>query len=340
MRRLSNVGLKNCVIGLCKYGVIGNSLSLEASSICQLKCPECSQAKGNVGIIGKGYLRFHDFKTFVEKHPHFKKIELSNYGEIFLNPELKDIIRYAHDAGIKLTARNGVNFNTVDDEMLEILVKYQFQKISVSIDGATPDTYAIYRKGGHLLAVLENIRKINTLKQHYHSIYPALDWQFILFGHNEHELPLARKMASDLNMRFKLKLNWSTDYSPPQHENGSLLQEIGGITRQDYQHKTQKMYMAKICTQLWFAPQINWDGKVLGCCVNKWGDFGNAFETPLQEILKSKKYRSAKGMVLGLKKHDTDVPCYYCNHYQNMQKMGKFLLSQIRVNDFFKSRWT
>lgn len=37
-------------------------------------------------------------------------------------------------------------------------------------------------------------------------------------------------------------------------------------------------------------PQINWDGKLLGCCLNFWGDFGgNAFEQGLERILTSEK---------------------------------------------------
>ena len=39
------------------------NLSIDASTICQLKCPECSNTKGIIknGIIGSGNLRFSDF---------------------------------------------------------------------------------------------------------------------------------------------------------------------------------------------------------------------------------------------------------------------------------------
>jgi len=36
---------------------------------------------------------------------------------------LNEIVRYAYQAGIKLTANNGVNFNSVSDDILETLVK-------------------------------------------------------------------------------------------------------------------------------------------------------------------------------------------------------------------------
>ena len=37
-----------------------------------------------------------------------------------------------------------------------------------------------------------------------------MKWQFIIFGHNEHELPQARQMAEELGMVFKPKLNYKT----------------------------------------------------------------------------------------------------------------------------------
>jgi hypothetical protein len=40
----------------------------------------------------------------------------------------------------------------------------------------------------------------------YRSPYPHLRWQFIVFPHNEHELPKARAMAQELGMRFFAKL--------------------------------------------------------------------------------------------------------------------------------------
>jgi len=37
-------------------------------------------------------------------------------------------------------------------------------------------------------------------------------------------------------------------------------------------------YGASFCRMLWEEPQINWDGKILGCCCNYWKAFpGNAF---------------------------------------------------------------
>lgn len=199
--------MRDYVSNYTKYGIIGNWIMIEASSKCQLKCPECLQNKGSMDFIGKGHLKFADFKYFIDNHPRFKHIELSNYGEIFLNPELKDIIKYAYKKSVHLYVFNGSNFNNVSDEVIECLVKYKVVCLRVSIDGASDEIYKIYRIGGNLDRVIENINRINFYKKKYNSLVPKLEWLFVIFGHNEHELPAAKKMAKNLGMKFITRFN-------------------------------------------------------------------------------------------------------------------------------------
>ena len=48
-------------------------------------------------IVGQGFLSFKNFKKLVDDNPYIEIIELSHCGEIFLNPELIEIIKYAHE---------------------------------------------------------------------------------------------------------------------------------------------------------------------------------------------------------------------------------------------------
>jgi MoaA/NifB/PqqE/SkfB family radical SAM enzyme len=125
-------------------------------------------------------------------------VELSNYGELFLNPELPKIMEHAFTSGVQLTADNGANLNTVREETLEALVKFRFRRITCSIDGASAETYVRYRVGGCFETVIANIRKIQEYKSRYGSRYPRLAWQFISFPHNQHEIEPARKLARQL----------------------------------------------------------------------------------------------------------------------------------------------
>ena len=313
-----------------KCGTIEDFFRLEASSMCQLECPKCPTGKGlnRKGVIGWGYLRFRDFKRLIDRNPGIKSIELSNYGEIFLNPELKDIIEYAHVKNISLTAANGVNLNTINEETIECLVKHKFRYLQISLDGATNNTYGIYRKRGNLDQVIKNVKRINYYKRKYNTKFPKLVWQFVIFGHNEHELPAARDMAKRLGMDFMPRFNWDPSYSPVRNREFVRKESgLGAASKEEFEQKTGEIGRFDLfCWQLWFSPQINWDGKLLGCCVNRDSDFGNVFELGLKKCLRSEKYIYAKKMLLGREKARDDIPCSKCPTYVKIRSSGNPLL--------------
>lgn len=303
------------------------SIRIEASSLCQLKCPSCQRhSESFKATIGNGFLRLEDFQGIIEANPSVSLVELSNFGEIFLNPNLLEIIEYAHNKKITLTADNGVNLNSVDDKVLEALVKFKFFSMTCSIDGACNDTYKLYRINGNFDTVIENIKKINYFKKIYNSDYPLLAWQFVIFGHNEHELPIARKMANELGMEFKPKLSFDEEISPIK-DHRFIKNETGFpiTSRTKYKEKYGKAYYTLICYQLWDMPQINWDGKLLGCCKNFWGDFGNVFEEGLLKSFTGEKIEYARNMLLGKKLPREDIPCTTCDIYITMKNNNNWL---------------
>jgi MoaA/NifB/PqqE/SkfB family radical SAM enzyme len=305
--------------------VTPRAIRLEASSFCQLRCPSCPTATGAIKeAIGSGFLQLDDFRNLLDQNPALKEIELSNYGEIFLNPQILDILELAHARKVILAATNGVNLNNVRDEVLEGIVKFKLRRMTCSIDGASRETYKVYRVGGNFDAAIENIKKINRLKQTYCSKLPLLHWQFIVFGHNEHELPKARLLAKDLGMTFAAKLSWDENFSPVRST--ELIRRetrIGAANRTEYEERHQRDYMHAICHQLWDMPQINWDGKVLGCCANCWGDFGgNAFRDGLVPSLNNEKMTYARMMLRGQTPSRPDIPCASCHIYLGMRARG------------------
>ncbi len=276
-------------------------------------------------VVGKGFLKLVDFQNLLIRNPWLRDIELSNYGEIFLNPELLEIIKHAYQRQVAVRANNGVNFNNVREDVLDGLVRYRFRSMRCSIDGASNETYSVYRVRGNYEAVIANIKKLNHLKQKYRSEYPQLTWQFVVFGHNEHEIPVAKELARDLNMKFHLKLTWDSNFSPVGDKE-FLKEEAGAASREEYKQHHGVDYMQAICHDLWDGPQINWDGKVLGCCHNFWGDFGgNALEDGLLNSINNKKIRYARGMLIGRKVARPGIPCTTCNIYLGMKTDGNWL---------------
>ena len=306
-------------------------IRLDASTACQLRCPSCPTASGEVAAeLGTGFLRFDSFRRIVDASPWLSVIELSNWGEIFLNPQLVEIVRYAWRKNVRLIAHNGTNLNTVRDEVLEALVRYRFHHLSVSIDGATPETYATYRVRGDFDTVIGNVRKLNEFKRRWRSRYPTLRWQFVVFGHNEHEIERARAMARGLGMDVTVKLNWENLYTEsfsPVHDAERVRDASarGVASRSEYEAEAQRPFKSKTCWQLWRDPVVNFDGRILGCCINHWGDMGRVEGGALREALANETLEYARDMVTGRAPARPEIPCSRCDVYEKMQKRRQWV---------------
>ena len=304
-------------------------ICVEASSFCQLRCPSCPTTAGVIHpAVGSGFLRFDNFRRLIDENPAVTRIELANYGEILLNPHLLKILEYANSKSVAVTFLNGVNFNHATDELLEGLVKYRVRHITCSIDGASAETYRVYRIRGNFDKVIGHIEQINHFKHEYRSEFPQLRWQFVVFGHNEHEIPTAREMAAKLGMDFYTKISWDAKFSPIR-DSEFVRAQTGerAVTREEYEQIHGRQYLSSICHQLWDDPQINWDGKNLGCCRNFWGDFGgNAFADGLRACFNHEKMNYARAMLRGRKPPRDDIPCSTCEIYYSMRRNSDWIM--------------
>lgn len=309
-----------------RHDVRPSRIRVEACSLCQLNCPSCPNgSKAISSAIGYGYLRSDDFVRLLDANPFVRDVELSNYGEVFLNPELTEILRIAFERNVRLRADTGVNLNTADEAQLKAVVDYRLQSLTCSLDGASQETYGRYRAGGQLARVLANLRKIQEFKREQGSRLPVLTWQFIVFGHNEHEIDDARAMAHELGMQFQLKLSWDDSISPVRDVD-RIRREIGYGSRREYREKHGVDIVHGLCTELWEHPQINWDGRVLGCSRNYWKAFqGNAFTGGLVKSLNVDDLITARRVLAGEIPPDSDLPCINCDIFQDRMKNRVFV---------------
>jgi len=197
----------------------------------------------------------------------------------------------------------------------------------ISIDGATPKVYAIYRRGGDFNTVIKNIKKINYFKKKYNSPYPELTYKFILFGHNEHEIDKAKRLAKKLNMKMMFAQNYTPKYSPVK--NAKLVKKKTGIdTTTLAWMKYANAYKKDpnnwfYCKQLWLNPDINWDGKILGCCYNYNIELGgNVFKDGLLKALNHPKMIYTKNMLAHNAPPINGIPCTNCPCFEFLKKMN------------------
>lgn len=303
------------------------AIHLDISSICQLDCPLCITKEGRA-VIGSGTLRFEAFQALVDRNAWISKIEFATKGEIFLNRDLARILEYAYRKGITTDMGHGANLNHAGEEMLEALVQYQVSRLRVSIDGATQETYQMYRVGGDLARVIHNIEKINKYKAKYRSERPHLIFQFIVFGHNEREIARAALMARLLRMEMSVFLNRLPD-DMPVRDRALVRRYAGYADRREALAGTGKSYMRHKCYQLWVKPHLNWDGKLLGCSSNVWGDFGGpVFDADLLALINDDKMQYCRDMLMGKQPARDNIPCTKCPNYRALLDSGNWLTDE------------
>jgi hypothetical protein len=307
------------------------SIQIDASLNCQLACPLCPTADGRLRpALGAGHLKVADFEGLLKRNPQIAHVELSNYGEMFLNPHLPEILACAFERKVTVSGSNGANLNYASEAALDAVVRYRVRALNCSIDGTTQEVYARYRVNGNLQRVLGHIDKIRELRVRQRSAFPLLTWQFVVFGHNEHQIKTARGMAAERGMEFVPRLNWDADYSPVQNRDLVRIESgVGASSRAEYRERSGREYTRHLCLQLWHAPVLNWNGAMLGCCVNCWGDFGvNGFTTSLSEAMETPSLEYARRMLTGEAEPRPGIPCTTCGQYAEIRQSQRWLTSE------------
>jgi len=106
------------------------------------------------------------------------------------------MIQTVRDLDLAVTV--GTNGLLMDAPTARELVRLGVDRMVVSVDGVTPETYENVR-GAVLSQVLENIRALNEAKRQLGSLTPALGIEFVILQRNVGELADLTKLASRLN---------------------------------------------------------------------------------------------------------------------------------------------
>lgn len=295
-------------------------LRVDICTRCQLNCVACYMRRNNNGAVGIGYMKFENFKSIIDNYPFVKTIEISDNGEPFANPDIIKILKYAYEKNVDITVFNGTNFCYMKDEVLEAIVKYQVKVIAMSIDGASNEIYSQYRVNGNFDNIIENIKKINYYKKKYNSSnVPLMKWKYILMDNNECDIEKAIKMSRELDCVINFAQDWR-GYTPKNPK------KVSKLTGKDFLTKCEPQFSDEFCLHMIHTPQINWDGRLLGCCMTFRTDWKkNILTDGLIESLNSDYYKHAIYKILGDKTDYKEVnQCTTnCNTYTNFILKGE-----------------
>ncbi|HET7734050.1 MAG TPA: radical SAM protein, partial [Paludibacter sp.] len=192
-------------------------ISVETSNYCNLHCPECPVGRSQTPKTGHAYFDLTLYKKLIdEQKSTLLHVILYFQGEPLLNKQLAEFIQYAHDA--KIYTSTSTNGQLLNKKNAKDIVLSGLDKLIVSVDGSTQETYESYRVGGKLQKTLDGIKELVYWKNELKSVTPLLEIQFIVFKTNEHQLAEMKKLAKSLHAdRLTFKTAQLYDF-----ENGNM----------------------------------------------------------------------------------------------------------------------
>lgn len=273
--------------------VWGNPISImiEPISRCNLQCPLCPigarELKRDLGVMSlENYVRILD-----NVGRYVKVIALWNQGEPTINDQLPEMISEATKRGIyTMVSTNGNLLHRRN--LIPRLLDAGLSELIFSIDGLTPDSYKIYRIGGNLDVVIENLRETRRLRDARGSKTPRLIMQWLPMKHNQHEIPYLRAKAKEWgadSVEIKTTQVYTDDQASQYLPD---LEELRRYERKGQEWETKRTYQS--CKRLWFSTMIDWNGNVVPCCFDKDEQFlmGNALTQDFRDIWHGERYNA------------------------------------------------
>ncbi|WP_425550438.1 SPASM domain-containing protein [Algivirga pacifica] len=280
------------------HGGMPISVAFEPTTSCNLRCPECPSGLRSfsrpTGMLSASFFQ----EKIDELAPYLLYLTFYFQGEPYLHPNFLEMVSYANKK--KIYTATSTNAHYLSSEQAKKTVESGLNRLIISIDGTTQETYSAYRVGGKLHKVIEGTREVVRWKKQLNSPTPHIIFQFLVVRPNEHQIEEVHQLAKELGVNeVKLKTAQIYDY-----EQGSpLIPTLDQYSR--YAKKNDSTYQIKnpldhSCWKMWHSCVITWDGKIVPCCFDKDAhhQLGDLSQKRFREEWKSPAYQKFRQQLL------------------------------------------
>jgi radical SAM protein with 4Fe4S-binding SPASM domain len=242
-------------------------VSIEPTTSCNLRCPQCPSGLREfsrpTGMLQRSLFE----KVILQLKESLHSLTFYFQGEPYLNPTFLDMVSFA--SRHRIFTITSTNAHYLTESNAKQTVESGLDKLVISVDGITQEVYREYRVGGDVEKVIDGTREIIRQKKLLNSRTPHVVWQFVVFRHNQHQIPHVKKLGRELGVdEVKIKTAQVYDF-----ENGSdLIPENEKYSRykkdQGGRYAIRNQLLNK-CWRMWQGCVVTWDGKIVPCCFDK-----------------------------------------------------------------------
>src|SRR3989339_1063588 len=264
-------------------------LDLEPTARCNLKCPYCPVSF--VKTAPRKDLSFSNFIKIIDNYKIAPEINLWGYGEPLLNKDIFKMVKYSKKKGC-INCTISTNCYYISDSMFPKFFTSRLDKLILSLDGASNNTYLKHRQGSDFKKVLKNIFQLCKYKKNKGFKNPEIILQFIVTSYNEHEIPkiklLSKKLGVDSLFIKTISANNEQSHFLPKN-----------IKYSRNEHGFQK---SEWCNALWDRAGISSEGEITFCCKTLQNidnfSLGNILDNDFESIWNGKNYQYYRKFML------------------------------------------
>lgn len=274
------------------------SMSIEPTTSCNLRCPECPsglrQFSRPTGMLEPSFFR----STIDAVYKDLIYLTFYFQGEPYLNPNFLEMVQYASSKGIFTSTSTNAHY--LSAEQARRTVESGLDRLIISIDGTSQETYEQYRVGGNLQKVIDGTRQIVAAKKALGSATPHVVFQFLVVKPNEHQLQEIEQLAAELGVDevvFKTAQVYDFAQGHPLIPHNERYSRYKKQADGSYRIKNK---MLNQCWRMWSGCVVTWDGIVVPCCFDKDAShrLGNLRQQSFSELWHSSKYRDFRQAIL------------------------------------------
>jgi MoaA/NifB/PqqE/SkfB family radical SAM enzyme len=138
-------------------------LYVEPTSRCNLACRMCIRNSWNEPVGDMDLAIFDQLASQLRRFPHLASIMFGGFGEPTAHPDILHMIRTAKnlDVMVELTS-NGAS---LDETMIAGLIEAGLDRLWISLDGVTEESFNAIRQGASFDNLLANLRRFREMNR-------------------------------------------------------------------------------------------------------------------------------------------------------------------------------
>jgi len=173
---------------------------IEPTVACNLDCITCFRNAWEQPIGRMNEETFQSILAGLRELDPIPDIYFGGIGEPLFHPKTIDWIAEVKELGVKVELIT--NGTILTERKSQELIDSGLDVLWVSIDGASPESYADVRMGAELPKVIENLKRLFKMRKGGHFPKPEIGVAFVAMKRNINDLPKIIKMGHTFGARY------------------------------------------------------------------------------------------------------------------------------------------